>query len=125
MTPSLASRPAFFAAEACPFLRRISTAASKSPFASASAFLQSIKPAFVISRSLPTELAVISAINFGYDEQKPENSICCAPAYKLSFEFKPLRERQPALQPCLAWPHSRELFPPARLPACCGRTLIR
>src|SRR5882724_5659211 len=62
MTPSFASRPAFLAAVATPFLRRMSTAAGKSPFASTSAFLQSIKPALVISRSLPTAAAVISAI---------------------------------------------------------------
>src|SRR5437016_5650771 len=62
MTPSLASRPAFLAAVATPFLRRMSTAAGKSPFASTSAFLQSIKPALVISRSFPTAVAVISAI---------------------------------------------------------------
>ena len=43
-------------------LRRLSTAASMSPLASVSAFLQSIRPAPVISRSLPTTAAVISAI---------------------------------------------------------------
>ena len=53
---------AFLAAEAVPFLRRISTAASMSPLASVSAFLQSIKPAPVISRSLPTSAAVNSAM---------------------------------------------------------------
>src|SRR5947208_1657275 len=62
MTPSLASRDAFLAAVATPFLRRMSTATFKSPFASVSALLQSIKPALVISRSLPTTAAVISAI---------------------------------------------------------------
>src|SRR5947207_8213806 len=64
ITPSLASREAFFAAVATPFLRRRSTATSKSPLDSVSAFLQSIKPALVISRSLPTAAAFISAINF-------------------------------------------------------------
>ena len=43
-------------------LRRISTAASKSPLVSVSAFLQSIMPALVISRSLATAAAVISAM---------------------------------------------------------------
>ena len=43
-------------------LRKISTAFSMSPPASVSAFLQSIMPALVISRSLPTFAAVISAI---------------------------------------------------------------
>ena len=41
---------------------RMSTAASISPFDSVSAFLQSMRPAFVISR-LPTKAAVISAIS--------------------------------------------------------------
>ena len=54
ITPSLASREAFLAAEAAPFLRRLSTAASRSPLVSVSAFLQSISPAPVISLSLPT-----------------------------------------------------------------------
>src|SRR5688572_29797157 len=62
MTPSLASRADFLAAEATPFLRRISTAAFRSPLASVRAFLQSIKPAPVISRREPTLAAVISAI---------------------------------------------------------------
>src|SRR5690554_5311446 len=48
--PSDASRSSRFAATACPFLRIISTALSKSPFASLSAFLQSIIPAPVILR---------------------------------------------------------------------------
>ena len=45
INPSLVERPAFFAALASPFLRRIVVASSKSPFASASAALQSIIPA--------------------------------------------------------------------------------
>src|SRR6185503_1866444 len=62
MAPSRASRVAFFAAEAAPFLRRMSTAPSRSPLDSTSAFLQSIRPAPVISRSLPTNAGVMSAI---------------------------------------------------------------
>src|ERR1700679_913695 len=54
MTPSLASRPAFFEAVAAPFLRRIVSAAVRSPLASTSAFLQSIMPALVFSRSCLT-----------------------------------------------------------------------
>src|SRR5882762_1803371 len=60
--PSFASRPAFLAAEATPRLRRRSTALSKFPLASVRAFLHSISPALVISRSLPTFAADISAI---------------------------------------------------------------
>src|ERR1700677_1938539 len=54
MTPSLASRPAFLACWASPFLRRMAMAASTLPLASTRAFLQSIIPAFVISRSFLT-----------------------------------------------------------------------
>src|SRR5438309_8343041 len=68
ITPSFASRPAFLAAEATPRLRRRSTAESKFPSASVSAFLQSISPALVISRSLPTFAAVISAITQNIDQ---------------------------------------------------------
>ena len=49
--PSPATRPAFLAAAARPFLRSQSIAASRSPPVSASAFLQSIMPAPVCSRS--------------------------------------------------------------------------
>jgi hypothetical protein len=44
----------------------MSTAASKSPLASVSAFLQSIMPAPVIWRSLFTSAAVIAIAFFGY-----------------------------------------------------------
>ena len=54
--------PLFFAALAAPFLRRISTAASKSPFDSESAFLHSINPAFVFSRRVFTSWASIVAL---------------------------------------------------------------
>src|ERR1700677_5366734 len=54
MTPSLASRPAFFEAVAAPFLRRMVSAWARSPLASTRAFLQSIMPALVISRSFFT-----------------------------------------------------------------------
>ena len=59
-TPSAAIRLAFFSALACPFFLRNSTAASISPFVSFRAFLQSIIPAPVISRSSFTIDAVIA-----------------------------------------------------------------
>src|SRR5580704_16008685 len=62
MRPSAATRPAFLAALASPFLRSRSTAFSISPSVSASAALQSIMPAPVISRSSLTICAVILAI---------------------------------------------------------------
>src|SRR3546814_20592302 len=52
----------FRSADAKPFLRSQSTAASKSPPVSTSAFLQSIMPAPVFSRSSLTKPAVISAM---------------------------------------------------------------
>src|SRR5262245_38840100 len=60
--PSAATRPAFLAAFDNPFLRSQSTAASMSPLVSASAVLQSIMPAPVLSRSSFTIAAVIFAI---------------------------------------------------------------
>src|SRR5579863_7895217 len=48
--PSLVTRVAFFAATDTPFLRRITTACSRSPLASVSACLQSIMGAPVFSR---------------------------------------------------------------------------
>src|SRR5438067_2647054 len=60
--PSAATRPAFFAAAARPFLRSQSTAASRSPPLSPSARLQSIIPAPVLSRNSLTSAAVTSAI---------------------------------------------------------------
>ena len=55
---SAAMRPAFLAAAARPFSRRNSIALSKSPSEAVNAFLQSIMPAFVCSRSLCTSFAV-------------------------------------------------------------------
>jgi hypothetical protein len=60
--PSRAVRPAFFAALASPRLRRIVLASSKLPFASVSAFLHSIMPAPVWSRSFFTMSAVIAVV---------------------------------------------------------------
>ena len=60
--PSAATRPAFLAALARPFLRSQSTAASTSPSVSLSAALQSIMPAPVFSRSSFTIAAVIFAM---------------------------------------------------------------
>src|SRR5271170_2621877 len=54
MTPSLASRLALAVARAAPFLRRIVSARARSPLASTRAFLQSIMPALVFSRSCLT-----------------------------------------------------------------------
>jgi hypothetical protein len=61
---SAVTRPAFLPAWAIPFLRRISIAATSSPRASTNAFLQSIIPAPVFSRSDLTPLAVTSAITY-------------------------------------------------------------
>ena len=60
--PSAAILPAFLAAFARPFSRRILTASSLLPSASTRALLQSIMPQPVISRSSLTSLAVILAI---------------------------------------------------------------
>ena len=60
--PSAATRPAFLAAADRPFVRSQSTAFSRSPWTSFNAFLQSIMPAPVFSRSSLTREAVISAI---------------------------------------------------------------
>src|SRR5712692_3738822 len=61
-TPSVATRPSFFFAEARPRLRRISIARSSLPSASTRAFLHSIMPAPVFSLSDFTAAAVISAM---------------------------------------------------------------
>ena len=60
--PSDVARPAFLAALASPFFRKIVVASSKFPPASSSAVLQSIMPAPVWSRSFFTSLAVIVAM---------------------------------------------------------------
>ena len=57
--PPSSARPARFSALAAPFERRSSTAFSMSPPVSSSAFLQSIMPAPVRSRSSATSFAVI------------------------------------------------------------------
>ena len=62
--PIAAILPAFLAAFDSPFSLRISTALLRSPSASTKAFLQSIIPAPVISRSSFTSDAVIAAIVF-------------------------------------------------------------
>ena len=61
-SPSAATRSAFLAALESPLVLNQSTAASKSPFVSESAVLQSIMPAPVCSRSSLTIETVISAI---------------------------------------------------------------
>mmetsp|Transcript_18954 Transcript_18954/g.45692 ORF Transcript_18954/g.45692 Transcript_18954/m.45692 type:complete len:202 (+) Transcript_18954:760-1365(+) len=60
--PSDALRPARLAAAASPFFLRMSRAASMSPSVSVSAFLQSIMPAPVFSRSSLTNVADTAAI---------------------------------------------------------------
>src|SRR5918996_2697166 len=60
--PSLAARPVRLAASARPFSRSMRLAASRSPPVSVSAFLQSIIPAPVASRSAFTSRALISTI---------------------------------------------------------------
>ena len=61
-SPSAAVRPCFLAALASPLVRSQSTAASMSPLVSVSAFLASIIPAPVASRSSFTMLAVIDML---------------------------------------------------------------
>jgi hypothetical protein len=61
--PSLASLSARLAATFCPFFLNTSIAASKSPFASTNAFLQSIIPAPVCFLNFATSAALISAIS--------------------------------------------------------------
>src|SRR5690606_37414459 len=60
--PSAATRPAFLAAAASPFVRSQSTASSMLPPVSFRAFLQSIMPAPVCSRSSLTSDALTAAI---------------------------------------------------------------
>ena len=62
IAPSFASLSARAALTLAPFLRRKSTAASKSPLVSVRAFLQSIIPAPVIWRNLFTSAALIVLI---------------------------------------------------------------
>jgi len=65
ISPSAATRPAFLAAAARPFLRRIFSASSAFPFVSSSALLQSSMPAPVLSRSILTitaEIAMASSL---------------------------------------------------------------
>lgn len=62
MMPWLAARSALDAALAMPFSRRYLAASSRSPLHSIRAFLQSIMPAFVLSRNDLTIAAEISAI---------------------------------------------------------------
>jgi len=66
INPSAATRPAFLAACASPLVRSQSMAASISPSDSVRAFLQSIMPAPVVSRSSFTIAAVIVVIACPY-----------------------------------------------------------
>src|SRR5918995_786738 len=67
--PSAATRPAFLAAADRPLVRSQSIAFSRSPATSPSAFLQSIMPAPVFSRSSLTREAVISAMSCSVSHQ--------------------------------------------------------
>src|SRR5947199_10005799 len=69
MIPSLAVRPARFSALAAPVFRKYSTALSRLPPVSSSAFLQSIMPAPVRSRSSFTSLGLTIVVI--------SNSPCC------------------------------------------------
>src|SRR5512135_1424004 len=73
--PSAAMRSAFLAEAARPFLRSHSMAASISPLFSSRAFLQSIMPRPVFSRSAFTSLAVNAMgsllVQSGYSEKQP------------------------------------------------------
>src|SRR3546814_654476 len=71
--PSAATRPAFLAAAARPLVRSQSIDASMSPWFSASAFLQSIMPAPVRSRSSLTRAAVISAMGISFQKGRARN----------------------------------------------------
>src|SRR5262249_13692948 len=62
--PSFVARVAFFAALAMPFVRKIVPAFSRSPPLSTRARLQSMKPAFVFSRSFLTSFGSISVVAF-------------------------------------------------------------
>src|SRR6185312_15326312 len=85
MTPCFVVRVLFLAAEAMPRLRNTSTALSISPPASWSAFLHSIMPAPVRSRSCFTNCALISAISFRVSVRivlKPEKAASLVSAVK-------------------------------------------
>ena len=78
--PSAAMRDAFFSAFACPFFLKYSTAASISPFVSPNAFLQSIMPAPVISRSsftIPAVIAILFSSKIRVCVFRPYLRFCC------------------------------------------------
>src|SRR5258708_13949888 len=78
--PSFAERDAFFEALAIPFFRNRSSAFSRSPSVSTSAFLQSIMPALAFSRSCLTSAGFTSAI----DQKKDVSGLM---SQKREFEF--------------------------------------
>src|ERR1700687_4421967 len=90
MRPSLVARPAFFAALARPFLRRIVVASSKFPFASSSAVLQFSMPAPVWSRSFFTSDALIVAIGVTRKKKKGKSGVSTAEGSSLKKTFDPL-----------------------------------
>src|SRR5690606_35372066 len=89
--PSAVTRLAFLSALASPDLRRASAAASMSPLLSVSAFLHSIIPAPVRSRSSLTIEAVIAAmlmLNLEYGcraGRGPPSDRMCAPLYRAAW----------------------------------------
>src|SRR5215467_2597451 len=89
MVPSAAIRVAFFWAEANPFFRRMTIACSMSALDSTSAFLQSIIPAPVFSRSSFTCFALIS-MTVPFHSIRQKNSHKKAQKHKKAFcEFVP------------------------------------
>src|SRR5579884_2047146 len=78
--PSAAMRVAFFWALARPFLRSQTMAASMSPWASVRAFLQSIMPAPVFSRSSLTWFALIAIGWFLLHRKIAANCVHVVPA---------------------------------------------
>ena len=132
--PSLVARPDFLAALAMPFWRSQSTAFSRSPSTSTRAFLQSIMPAPVFSRSSFTKLAEIAifsspCIRHGRLRQKygrrkarrasfPPGTAGAwreesrhAPSGELSAPATVIRQRLRRLQRPSAWPLQRSLRP--------------
>lgn len=91
--PSAAVLPAFFAAPAMPFLRRNSSAAWTSLLLSASAFLQSIIPAPVLSRSSLTALALTATYAYAKEILNAKERILSMQTPKLTHMNEEIKER--------------------------------
>ncbi len=113
--PFAAVRPARLPTSLAPLRRRISTAASKSPSASSSAFLQSSMPAAVCSRSRFTSAAVKFAMSSSIFRCVFVVGLCRAgaPAGRPEPDVRPRRPGWPAHPP------GRPRHPPS--PAGCPR----